>query len=67
MGYDVFISHVSEDKESFVRAIYTGLPIDKKNGNFLPLPEWKPGQPKPATWPSHIHPPKGCSTSDLGG
>jgi len=24
-----------------------------------PLPEWKPGQPKPADWPSHIHPPRG--------
>jgi hypothetical protein len=23
------------------------------------LPEWKPGQPKPQNWPSHIHPPKG--------
>jgi len=24
------------------------------------LPEWKPGQPKPTSWPSHIHPPRGC-------
>ncbi|HVN96860.1 MAG TPA: N-6 DNA methylase [Syntrophorhabdaceae bacterium] len=37
-----------------------GPPADNK-GNFLPLFEWKPGQPKPADWPSHIHAPKGCS------
>ena len=30
-----------------------GPPIDV-------LPDWKPGQPKPADWPSHIHPPRGC-------
>ena len=22
------------------------------------LPDWQPGQPKPATWPAHIHPPR---------
>ena len=22
------------------------------------LPDWQPGQPKPATWPPHIHPPR---------
>jgi hypothetical protein len=26
-----------------------------------PPPEWKPGHPKPPTWPSHIHPPKEVS------
>jgi hypothetical protein len=31
-----------------------GSPADEK-GNFFPLPEWKPGQPKPANWPFHIH------------
>jgi len=36
-----------------------GTPADE-NGNFLPLPEWKPGQPKPPNWPPHIHPPRGC-------
>ncbi len=35
-----------------------GPPADHQ-GNFLPLPEWQPGQPKPANWPSHIHAPKG--------
>jgi len=34
-----------------------GPPADE-HGNFLPLPEWKPGHPKPPNWPSHIHPPK---------
>lgn len=27
------------------------------------LPEWQSGQPKPANWPVHIHPPKGCETA----
>ena len=34
-----------------------GLP-DDEHGNFPPFPEWKPGQPKPPNWPTHIHPPK---------
>jgi hypothetical protein len=34
-----------------------GPPADEK-GNFLSLPDWKPGQPKPSNWPSHIHPPR---------
>ena len=34
-------------------------PLSDATGNFLPLPDWKPGQPKPANWPPHIHPPRG--------
>ncbi len=34
-----------------------GPPADAE-GNFLPLPEWNPGQPRPADWPPHIHPPR---------
>ncbi len=34
-----------------------GPPADAE-GNFLPLPQWLPGQPRPADWPSHIHPPR---------
>lgn len=34
-----------------------GPPADAA-GNFLPLPEWKPGQPRPANWPRHIHAPR---------
>ncbi len=41
-----------------------GPPADD-HGYFLPIPEWKPGQPKPPNWPSHIHPPKGCETALL--
>lgn len=37
-----------------------GPPMDEE-GNFLPLPEWKPGQPRPADWPPHIHPPRDVS------
>jgi hypothetical protein len=25
------------------------------------LPEWQAGQPRPDYWPSHIHPPRGCT------
>ena len=34
-----------------------GPPADAE-GNFLPLPQWLPGQPQPADWPPHTHPPK---------
>lgn len=34
-----------------------GPPADEA-GNFLPLPEWNPGEPRPANWPRHIHAPK---------
>ena len=34
-----------------------GPPADAE-GNFLPLPQWLPGQPQPADWPSHIHKPR---------
>ena len=34
-----------------------GPPADAE-GNFLPLSEWKPGDPRPADWPRHIHAPR---------
>ena len=34
-----------------------GPPADEP-GNFLPLPEWRPGEPRPANWPRHIHTPR---------
>ena len=34
-----------------------GPPADAE-GNFLPLPDWLPGQPRPANWPPHIHGPR---------
>lgn len=27
------------------------------NGEFLPLPPWPKGAPRPKDWPEHIHPP----------
>jgi len=42
-----------------------GPPADEK-GNFLPLPEWNPGQSKPTNWPSHIHPPKEVTSPGKG-
>jgi len=38
-----------------------GPPADAE-GNFLPLPQWLPGQPRPADWPPHIHGP--CEVYD---
>lgn len=48
-------------------AIRTGQPdqtrLDPPPGSPAePLPVWNPGQPRPANWPTHIHPPKGCQT-----
>lgn len=40
-----------------------GPPYDK-HGHLLSLPDWKPGQPRPADWPPHIHPPKGVLLGD---
>jgi len=42
-----------------------GPPADE-HGNFLPLPESKPGHPKPPNWPSHIHLPKEVAEHDAG-
>ncbi len=35
----------------------SGPPADGE-GNFLPLPQWLPEQPRPANWPPHIHGPR---------
>lgn len=41
-----------------------GPPADAE-GNFLPLPQWLPGQPQPVDWPSHIHPPREVRPEEL--
>jgi hypothetical protein len=33
-------------------------PPTNPDGTFADLPQWKPGEPRPADWPSHIHPPR---------
>ena len=43
-----------------------GPPADEQ-GNLLPLPEWKPGQPRPANWPPHIHPPPDIAAAPTAG
>jgi hypothetical protein len=64
---------ILEIYDEMAEAMHTGIPYKTRldpppgppadeNGDFLPLPEWKHGQPKPSGWPSHIHPPKGCDT-----
>lgn len=58
----------------------TPRPQQKKVGEFMEkfqadpklsvtagLPDWQPGQPRPATWSSHIHPPRyACGTVAAG-
>jgi len=40
-----------------------GPPMDE-DVDSLPLPEWKPGQPRSADWPPHIHPPRDVSVRE---
>jgi len=60
---------IMEIYDEMAEAMRTGIPYKTRleplpgppsddRGSFLPLPEWKPGQPKPKHWPQHIHPPK---------
>jgi hypothetical protein len=61
---------ILEIYDAMSEAIRTGKPYQTRldpppgpptnpHGSFAPLPEWKPGYPKPPNWPSHIHPPRG--------
>jgi len=54
---DDVLQHVIDTSEPYQTLLDPppGPPSDE-HGNFLPLPEWKPGQPKPSTCPPHIHP-----------
>lgn len=60
---------ILEIYDAMQEAIRTGIPYQTRldpppgppadaQGNFLPLPDWKPGQPRPANWPPHIHAPR---------
>jgi len=56
---------ILEIYDAMAEAVRTGQPyqtrLDPPPGPPADgLPVWKPGQPKPANWPSHIHPPRGC-------
>jgi hypothetical protein len=64
---------ILEIYDEMAEAVRTGIPYKTRldpppgppaddRGNFLPLPEWNPGQPKPKDWPLHIHPLRGCQT-----
>jgi hypothetical protein len=49
--------------DEMAEAMRTGFPNQSRLGPppgppKSGLPEWKPGQPKPKDWPSHIHAPK---------
>lgn len=60
---------ILEIYDAMAEAIRTGAPYQTRlnpppgppadaEGNFLSLPEWAPGHPRPADWPPHIHPPR---------
>ncbi|MBU1106385.1 MAG: N-6 DNA methylase [Candidatus Riflebacteria bacterium] len=62
---------ILEIYDAMAEAMRTGKPYQTRldpppgpptnpDGSFAQLPDWQTGQPKPANWPSHIHPPKGC-------
>ena len=60
---------ILEIYDAMQEAIRTGVPyrtrLDPPPGPpEEPLPEWKPGQPRPEDWPVHIHPPKGVTDGD---
>jgi hypothetical protein len=65
---------ILEIYDAMQEAIRTGKPYQTRldpppgpptnpDGSFATLPDWQPGNPKPANWPSHIHPPRGCHAS----
>ena len=54
---------ILEIYDAMAEAIRTGRPyqtlLDPPPGPpAAGLPDWQPGQPRPANWPSHIHPPR---------
>jgi hypothetical protein len=65
---------ILEIYEEMQEAMRTGKPYQTRldpppgpptnpDGTFATLPDWKVGAPKPANWPSHIHPPRGVHES----
>lgn len=55
---------ILEIYDAMAEAIRTGKPyqtrLDPPPGPpAASLLDWQPGQPRPADWPSHIHPPRG--------
>jgi hypothetical protein len=60
--YDEMAEAIRTGKPYQTRLDPPPVPPTDEHGNFLPLPEWKPGQPKPPRWSSHIHPLKADGT-----
>ena len=63
---------ILEIYDALTAAIRTGRPyqtlLDPPPGPpAAGLPDWKPGQPRPANWPSHIHPPRHASGTAAAG
>jgi hypothetical protein len=60
---------ILEIYDAMAESIRTGQPyqtlLDPPPGPpAVGLPDWQPGQPRPANWPSHIHPPRYASADN---
>jgi len=49
---DDVLQHVIDTDEPY-RPLLDPPALADEHGNLLPLPEWKPGHPKPPNWPRH--------------
>ena len=63
---------ILEIYDAMAEAVRTGRPyqtlLDPPPGPAAGgLPDWQPGQPRPATWPSHIQPPRHASGTAAAG
>lgn len=61
--YDAMQEAIRTGKQYQTRLDPPPGPPTNPDGTFASLPDWEPGTPKPANWPSHIHPPRGCHES----
>ncbi len=63
---------ILEIYDAMAEAIRTGRPYQSvlnppPGPPAAGLPDWKPGQPRPTNWPSHIHPPRPASGTAAAG
>ena len=56
--YDAMQEAIDSGKPYQTRLDPPPGPPTNPDGTFADLPQWKPGEPRPADWPSHIHPPR---------
>jgi hypothetical protein len=61
--YDAMQEAIRTGKQYQTRLDPPPGPPTNPDGSFASLPDWQLGKEKPANWPSHIHPPRGCHES----